>query len=888
MNMLSNPYGALSTAQGVCNGRSAMSVILELKRMVKFIFALLVTTLLVACGGGVGGVVADTPSTSMPTNAAPVARASGPSSSTLGLAVALDGSASSDPEGSALTYSWTLAVPSGSVVSLSDAKVAKPTFTPDLAGTYVATLIVNDGSKDSTAALVSVSVAAASPSGDQTTNAAPVARATGPAVTPTLGTTVTLDGSASFDPEGSALTFTWALTPPPGSAAALTGSKTPKPIFTPDIAGSYVAFLAVNDGAKDSTPVTVTVTVGAASVSPQIQLDKTEPLSDTVKLSLSGTVGGSVTWYVDLKLVGSGNSADNYSVSWATAGVANGSHQILARIQTGAGTYQELQRAVTVSNSTVILSATVSGTTGLINIDARASSTYGITSVTGALDGKVLSTLTAPNACSRYCSGNSDVYRFTVDAAVAGSGAHSMVVTASDANATSKSVTLSVPISNAPVLTVTSPSDGALIYGTLRLAGTTSSDKTGAVTTTATLGDVPVLSTQSASFDTTYSVSGVTPGTYTLTVKSTDTSGLTTQVVRSVTITSTAPLGYTPVFTLPTGSSILAVEGSKILYSLSDGGVVLRDVISATQVALASAATMQYSTDWQISGGRVYVQAKDTDCTPTFVCIYEWSVSGVRRNLSTSSPYTAGSSYQENPVARDGNVIWTNSNGANPGSYTLYNASTQTYTKIAQPSTINYVGNTDYDFAVSGGAVDFWYWGQTGGSGTSSTFDIFNWNSSTSTSTRITSSAGRNIYPQVDGTRVAWQQTPVGGSADGTFTLVGQSLPTGSTATLATQVTSFKAKDGVTAWLSTGTGGSKSLKALSAAGTVTLSSLSTATLSAVGSGYVIFGEGGKIYSWSSAANTRTLLVETAPGQIFVSSGAVIFTLNSSVYRVTLN
>ena len=726
------------------------------------------------------------------------------------------------------------------------------------------------------------------PGSSSSTNATPVARATGPSVAPVVGTLVSLDGSGSTDPEGSALTYAWTLSAPTGSSAALTGSKTSNATFTPDVAGTFVATLVVNDGAKDSAPVTVTVTVGAAPVSPSIQIDQSEPLADTVKLSLSGSVSGAVTWYVDLKLIGSGNAAENFSVSWATTGVSNGSHQLLARIQTSTNTYQELQRTITVSNPTVTLIATASGTTGQINIDARASSNFGITSVMATLDGKSAGTLTAPNACSKYCSGSNDVYRFAIDAASVGSGAHTMVITAYDGNATSKTVTVSVPINNAPVLTLTSPSDGALVYGTLRIIGTSATDKAGAVTTTATLGDVQVLNTQSAAFDTSYSIAGVTAGTYTLAVKSTDSTGLTTQVVRSLTITSSAALGYTPVFTLPTGASILAAEGARLLYQLSDGGVLLRDLMAGTQVTLSSSAAMQYTTDWQVSGGRVYAQAKDTDCTPTFNCIYEWSGTGVRKNLSVSSGLTAGSSYQENPVARDGYVLWTNWNGANTGSYTLYNVSAQTYTKIAQPTTANYMGNTEYDFAVTHGVVDFWTWGQTGGSGTSSTFDIYNWRSSSGTSSRITSSASRNIYPQVDATRVAWQQSPVGGSADGTFTLLTQSLPSGSTQTLATQVSSFKVRDGVIAWLSTVSGGGKSLTAMGPGGTATLSSQNTAALRAVGSGWVIFSEAGKTYSYNSATNTKTLLLETTPSQVFVTSGTVVFTLNSSVYRVVLN
>ncbi len=93
-------------------------------------------------------------------------------------------------------------------------------------------------------------------------NQAPVANA-GPAQTIAApGTPVTLDGTASADPNGDTLTYTWTLQVPTGSNATLTGADTATPTFTPDINGTYTATLVVNDGTVDSAPSTVTVTVG--------------------------------------------------------------------------------------------------------------------------------------------------------------------------------------------------------------------------------------------------------------------------------------------------------------------------------------------------------------------------------------------------------------------------------------------------------------------------------------------------------------------------------------------------------------------------------------------------------------------------------------------------
>ena len=61
--------------------------------------------------------------------------------------------------------------------------------------------------------------------------------------------------------------------------------------------------------------------------------------------------------------------------------------------------------------------------------------------------------------------------------------------------------------------------------------------------------------------------------------------------------------------------------------------------------------------------------------------------------------------------------------------------------------------------------------------------------------------------------------------------------------------------------------------------------LSTATLLANGGGRVAYGEGGKTYTWSSSTGQSTLRIDTAPGQLFISGGAMVFTVGPSVYRV---
>lgn len=221
------------------------------------------TLLLAACGGGGGG---DGDSGAAVTPPTAVARAD-QASVAMGSTVTLDGSESSTPNGGSLGYEWTLAArPDGSAAALANADTAKPSFVPDRPGNYVAALVVKDARASSAAARVTVAV----------TNPDPLALITPASQGVLLGSTVTLDGSASLAPTGAdaaGLSYQWRLIEQPaGVATALRSSTSAKANFTADKVGIYRATLTVGHGAKLSAAAEATITVSTANSAPVIGL----------------------------------------------------------------------------------------------------------------------------------------------------------------------------------------------------------------------------------------------------------------------------------------------------------------------------------------------------------------------------------------------------------------------------------------------------------------------------------------------------------------------------------------------------------------------------------------------------------------------------------------
>jgi len=215
-------------------------------------------------------------------NTAPIADAGMDQTVSVGATVQLDGSGSQDADADTLHYKWTLtSVPTGSNATLSDATTVTTSFVADVAGQYVAQLIVNDGTIDSAPDSVMITTLGGG-------NAMPTADA-GPDQKVAVGTIVTLDGSGSHDPEGAALTYQWTLIKTPlNSTASLSNPGVAQPTFKADRTGEYIAQLIVNDGVLSSAPDTVVITTTKAPRSSGVYIQRAIWAKGTAKLMVIG------------------------------------------------------------------------------------------------------------------------------------------------------------------------------------------------------------------------------------------------------------------------------------------------------------------------------------------------------------------------------------------------------------------------------------------------------------------------------------------------------------------------------------------------------------------------------------------------------------------------
>ncbi len=239
--------------------------------------AILTLALLSGCGGGSGNTTTPTPTPDkVVTNRAPQAQIKTEVTPpfTQGQLLKFDGSASTDADNDALTFSWQLTNSQQQNLTLTNTTAPKIEFSLPDAGNYTLSLQVHDGKVHSEKTSVSFALNAA-----PAVQKPPVAVA-GPDRQVKVAQLVRLSAEQSSPVEGEISAVQWRLgKKPAASQASIQRGADLKAWFIPDIAGQYQAELTVTNTAGLTARHSVDITASAATTDLPPQAVLTVPVS---------------------------------------------------------------------------------------------------------------------------------------------------------------------------------------------------------------------------------------------------------------------------------------------------------------------------------------------------------------------------------------------------------------------------------------------------------------------------------------------------------------------------------------------------------------------------------------------------------------------------------
>jgi Secretion system C-terminal sorting domain/PKD domain len=266
-----------------------------------------------------------------PPNQAPVARAGNDVTITLpNNAVVLNGSASTDGDGTIVSYGWSkLSGPAS--YNFANATNAITTVNALVQGTYLFTLTVTDNNGATSADTLQITVLPAPP-----VNQVPVANAGADILITLPVNTVTLNGSLSTDVDGTITNYAWSKIAGPTSYNIINAGNATTNVNTL-VAGVYLFQLSVTDNNGAINKDTVQVQVLPAPPPPNVlpvanagnDVTITLPLN-TISLngSLSYDSDGSITNYTWSKIAGPANFniANATNVTTNVTGLVQGNY----------------------------------------------------------------------------------------------------------------------------------------------------------------------------------------------------------------------------------------------------------------------------------------------------------------------------------------------------------------------------------------------------------------------------------------------------------------------------------------------------------------------------------------------------------------------------------
>ena len=525
----------------------------------------------------------------------------------------------------------------------------------------------------------------------------------------------------------------------------------------------------------------VLLTDGSAEsllVSPNIKaslvFSQQEPVRGSVNLSvqIAGITAKSVRYYKDLFALGSATTSPDFMLAWNATNETDGVHQILAQIEVSPNNYLLIQRQVQVDNPNLSLSSiTVNQIGDSLTVGTRATSDAGVKQLQLFIDNQPFTVITNPKECvgDSRCS----PYEWNISLANLNVGNHEIKIKAED-NAGEIAEKITAFLKNAqPQVLLTQPIDGQIIGNMLQVAGSITDDEADPLLVI-NLRDLEIYRGVGTQFSTSFDMSSLPLGSYTLTLLVTPKTG--SSIAKTVQVNYQSLTTTTPeyVYGLGENNYVQGVNQNNVLFTESNtGNVFLYQPSTAQKQLVIEKSKIDYLQVKQVVGKRVLLLGQDI--VSKQYQVYLWD-NGLLKNISEiSGDNKLSSGYQENPVMSGSWIVWSSGSSQR---YHLYNVDTQESHIIAKPSYSPYIGNWNYSLVVLADTVRFYTWMQTGTFGADSHFDIFQYDTKTKETIRITNNGLLNIYPQANKTRIAWQQTTNSQGNNAPYSLVVASVDT--------------------------------------------------------------------------------------------------------------
>ncbi|PYQ11174.1 MAG: hypothetical protein DMF80_22450 [Acidobacteria bacterium] len=354
---------------------------------------------------------------------------------------------------------------------------------------------------------------------------------------------------------------------------------------------------------NDKTPPTVAISSPSPGATVTGTISVTASASDNV-----GVVG--VQFKLDGAPLGGEDTAAPYSVTWNSASATPGTHTLSAAARDAAGNVgNSAPVSVTVPDTTpptATLTSPASGATvtGTISVTATASDNVGVAGVQFQLDGAPLGAedTTAP-------------YSVPWNTATSTPGSHTLRAVARDAagnTGPSSAVSVTVPDTTAPTVSITSPAPGATVTGIVAV-NAAASDNVGVAGVQFQLDGAPLgAEDASAPYAVNWDTTNASPGSHSLTAVARDGAGnKTTASPVSVTVPDTMP----PTVTMTSPGSGATVTGVVAVSVTATDNVGVAGVQFQLDGAPYGAedTSAPYSVNWDTANGSHSLRAVARD-----------------------------------------------------------------------------------------------------------------------------------------------------------------------------------------------------------------------------------------------------------------------------------